>query len=241
MPMGKESLAMKRELWQIADSDKAEIMQRFFKTGRGEYAEGDVFLGVTVPKVRQLVKKYWRNLETAEIVSFLQSRYHEERLMALFVFVAKFEKKDEASQKEIFDLYLANTEFINNWDLVDLSAPNIVGAYLLKNRDRAVLRRLARSKILWERRIAMLATFCFIKEGEATFALEIAEILVNDRHDLIQKAVGWMLRETGKRCGQDIEEEFLKKYYKTMPRTMLRYAIERFDAAKRDHYLGRVK
>ena len=167
----------------------------------------------------------------------LESEWHEERLAALFILVAKFKKADDKEKEKIYKFYLANTKSINNWDLVDLSAPNIVGSYLY-NKDASVIFKLAKSKYLWERRIAILSTFYFIKEGDPKISLEIAEILVNDKHDLIQKAVGWMLREVGKRCGQDIEEQFLQKHYKTMPRTALRYAIERFDEPKRKFYLG---
>ena len=235
----------------MADAQKAKGLQRFFKTGPGEYAEGDLFLGVMVPQTRAVVKKYWREISIGETQELLHSKFHEERLCALLILVAKFQKADEAARKEIFDLYLANTEFINNWDLVDLSADKIVGAYLdLDSEDADILSELAKSGSLWERRIAMLATFHFIKKGEPRLALAIAEILVNDKQDLIHKAVGWMLREigrpranfadkAGKRCGQEVEEEFLQKHYKTMPRTMLRYAIEKFGDAKRKYYLGR--
>lgn len=169
----------------------------------------------------------------------MQSQFHEERLIALLILVAKFQKADDVEKNKIFDLYLKNTKFINNWDLVDLSAPNIMGSYL-ESRDRAIIYKLAKSKNLWERRISVLATFLFIKNKDAKDALNIAELLLSDRHDLIHKAVGWMLREVGKRCGQEIEEAFLKKRYKTMPRTMLRYAIERFPEKKRLFYLSRI-
>ena len=222
---------------QSANPKKAKDLQRFFKTCKGEYAQGDRFLGVMVPSQRLVLKKYKDAIGIGEITDLLKSEWHEERLTALLILAEKFKKGDDAEKKEIFDLYLENTRFINNWDLVDLSAPNIVGAYLY-TRDQAILYELARSKDFWERRIAVLATFWFIKEGKAKFALAIAEILVGDRHDLIQKAVGWMLREIGKRCSQDIEEEFLKKHYKTMPRTMLRYAIERFSPERRKWYLA---
>ena len=265
-----------KELRKMADPGRAKNLQRFFKTGKGEYAEGDLFLGLTVPQSRLLVKKYWQEISMKEAKELLHSQYHEERLIALFILVAKFKKADEAGKpafaascakapkaekatagkptfakatagkQEIFDLYLANTKFINNWDLVDLSAPNIIGSYLYgppshkaMAGEAKILFKLARSKSLWERRIAMLATFYFIGKGEPRLALEIAEILVNDSHDLIHKACGWMLREIGKRCGQEIEEEFLQKHYKTMPRTMLRYAIERFDDKKRKFYFGK--
>jgi 3-methyladenine DNA glycosylase AlkD len=246
--MAKVLAQLRKELRQMADPARAENLQRFFKTGKGEYAEGDLFLGLTVPQLRLLMKKNWQEISISELQALLQSRYHEERMIALFILVAKFKKADEAGKpafakamagkKEIFDLYLANTKFINNWDLIDLSSPNIIGSYLY-GKDSSILFKLARSKSLWERRIAMLSTFYSIGKGEPRLALEIAEILINDKHDLVHKACGWMLREVGKRCDQAIEEEFLEKHYKTMPRTMLRYAIERFDDKKRRYYLGK--
>jgi len=231
--------SLKDEMKKIADPEKARNLMRFFKTGKGEYAEGDKFLGVMVPQSRQLVKKYWREISVDETKKLLRSDYHEERLTALLILVAKSGVSDDVSKKEIFDLCLDNIGYINNWDLVDVSAPSIVGAYL-EEKDTLILFKLAASKSLWERRIAVLATFHFIKIGQPRVALDIAEVLVNDPHDLIQKAVGWMLREIGKRCGQEVEEEFLRKHYKTMPRTMLRYAIERFDDEKRRYYLGKA-
>ena len=202
-------MQLRKDLRQAASKEKAAGLSRFFKTGRGEYGEGDRFLGVMVPQTRALVKIYWPAISLADVKVLLESEWHEERLAALFILVAKFKKADDKEKEKIYKFYLANTKSINNWDLVDLSAPNIVGSYLY-----------------------------FIKEGDPKISLEIAEILVNDKHDLIQKAVGWMLREVGKRCGQDIEEQFLQKHYKTMPRTALRYAIERFDEPKRKFYLG---
>ena len=230
-------MQLRKDLRQAASKEKAAGLSRFFKTGRGEYGEGDRFLGVMVPQTRALVKIYWPAISLADVKVLLESEWHEERLAALFILVAKFKKADDKEKEKIYKFYLANTKSINNWDLVDLSAPNIVGSYLY-NKDASVIFKLAKSKYLWERRIAILSTFYFIKEGDPKISLEIAEILVNDKHDLIQKAVGWMLREVGKRCGQDIEEQFLQKHYKTMPRTALRYAIERFDEPKRKFYLG---
>ncbi len=227
---------IKKELWRMADPKRAAISQRYFKTGKGEYAEGDIFLGVAVPIQRALVKKYCKDFSTRGAAVLLKSAYHEERMSALLILVAKFQKADEKEKREIFDLYLANTKFINNWDLVDISADKIVGAYL-GGKDKKILFKLSKSKNLWERRIAMLSTFCFIKNGDCRIALEVAKMLLGDKEDLIHKAVGWMLREIGKNCGQTIEEEFLKKHCKTMPRTMLRYAIEHFDESKRGYYL----
>jgi len=226
---------IKKELSSLANKKDAQILQRFFKTNKGEYGEGDIFIGVRVPQQRELVKKYWE-MNLKEVESLLKTNIHEYRLVALLILVKKFEGADEKLRKKIFNLYLKNTKYINNWDLVDLTAPNIVGTYLL-DKSRDILYRLAKSKNLWERRIAILATYTFIKQGEYQDTLKISEILLKDKHDLIHKAVGWMLRELGKRVDQAIEEKFLKKYYKSMPRTMLRYAIEKFTDSKRKFYL----
>jgi len=215
------------------DRERAEHSKRFFKTGKGEYGEGDVFYGLSVPKQRKIAKKY-ENLSLKEIQELLNSKVHEHRLTGLIILVNQFKK---GNQKKIYDLYLSNTHNINNWDLVDVTAHHIVGGYLF-DKKKDILYSLSKSKLLWERRISIIATFYFIKKDKFEDTLKISEILVYDKHDLIQKAVGWMLREIGKR-NQDIEEGFLKKYYKTMPRTMLRYAIERFSREKRDFYLGR--
>lgn len=234
--MPKALAQLKRDLRNTANKGKAVLLARFFKTALGEYGEGDKFLGVMVPQSRALVKKYWQSASLADVKTLLESAWHEERLIALFILVEKFQKAAAAEKQKIYDFYLANTKHINNWDLVDLSAPKIVGAYLY-GKDVSILYKLARSKNLWERRIAILATFYFIKEGEPKIALEIAGLLVNDSHDLIQKAVGWMLREIGKRCGQEIEEQFLRQHCQTMPRVALRYAIERFSEPERQKYL----
>jgi 3-methyladenine DNA glycosylase AlkD len=218
-----------------ADPGQALILQRFFKTGPGEYGEGDLFLGIKVPVIRALVKKYQRDIDLEHIQTLLCSPYHEKRLFALLLMVAKFQTED--NRQEIFDLYLVNTRHINNWDLVDASAPHIVGAFL-QGKNRRPLYRLARSRDLWERRIAMIAAFHYIRQGEASPALEIAAILLHDEHDLIRKAVGWMLREIGKHCGLETEEAFLRLHCTSMPRTMLRYAIERFPEARRRAYLS---
>ena len=223
-------------LRSLQNPSKAQLLSRFFKTGKGEYAEGDVFLGLTVPLSRTIVRKYM-NLPLGEIKKLLQSKYHEVRLVALLMLVEKF-KRIPNERDEIYKVYLANTEHVNNWDLVDLSAPHIVGRYLSTKKNRNILQELAKSDNLWERRISILATFYFIvedKEYKDTF--EISEILMLDNHDLIHKAVGWMLREVGKRISEEEEEVFLKKHYKKMPRTMLRYAIERFEEKKRQNYL----
>jgi 3-methyladenine DNA glycosylase AlkD len=225
---------IKKRLRQFASAEKATLLQGFFKTGPGQYGEGDVFIGVMVPNIRKVAKEF-QDAPIAEIVKLLRSSVHEERLLALLMLVNGFAKGDDAVKKKIFGLYLKNTRFINNWDLVDLSAPNIVGAYL-SDKKRKPLYDLARSRDLWKRRIAILATFAFIKQNDHADALGIAKILLHDTHDLIHKAVGWMLREMGKR-DLPAEERFLKQHYRTMPRTMLRYAIERFPEVKRMKYL----
>ncbi len=225
---------IKKDLKNLANPKQAEILQRFFKTGKGQYGEGDIFLGIKVPEQRKVAKKY-PDLSLKEIQELLSSKIHEHRLTSLFVLIGKYKKSDDNEKKEIFNFYLKNTKNINNWDLVDLSASNIVGDYLL-DKKRDILYKLAKSKSLWERRIAILATFEFIKNNEYKDTLKISKELLNDKHDLIHKGVGWMLREVGKR-NQAIEEEFLKKHHKTMPRTMLRYSIERFSERKRKFYL----
>ncbi|ACF13965.1 DNA alkylation repair enzyme [Chloroherpeton thalassium ATCC 35110] len=222
------------ELNRLKNPEKAKILQRFFKTAPGEYAEGDIFLGIKVPEVRACLKLF----ETCslEIVSeLLRSKYHEARLLALLLLVKKFAKASENEKETIYRLYLENTRFINNWDLVDLSAEQIVGAFLF-HQEKDTLFRLAESENLWERRIAMLASFHYIKKNHFGEALLLAKRLLHDEHDLIHKAVGWMLREIGKR-NQEAEEGFLKEHYHTMPRTMLRYAIEKFPEPLRQAYL----
>jgi 3-methyladenine DNA glycosylase AlkD len=228
---------VKSELRQVADSKKAIFYPRFFKAGPGEYAEGDKFLGVTVPQQRLIAKKY-SDLPLKDIEKLIKSPWHEERLTGLFILVGTFKKGSKELQKEVYNFYLAHTDNINNWDLVDSSAEFIVGAYLDNRPEKLVtLTKLAKSRQLWERRIAMLSAFHDIKKGNPDDALMIAEMLVNDSHDLIQKAVGWMLRELGKRCGRELLVDFLNRHYKTMPRTALRYAIEHFDAATRQKFL----
>jgi len=222
------------DLLQLANEQIAEHSQRFFKTGKGEYGEGDIFLGIRVPLLRRLVKKYG-GISIAEVRKLLHSKFHEERLLAVLMLVQLFKSADESVQKQVYDLYLENTEFINNWDIVDISASNIVGAHL-HEKDKAPLSDLVQSKNLWERRIAIISTFYFIRQNEFDDTLKIAKILLNDKEDLIHKAVGWMLREVGKR-EIEFEEEFLQEHYKIMPRTMLRYAIEKFPETSRKMYL----
>lgn len=228
---------LKKDLRKLADPEKAKNYARFFKTGQGEYGEGDKFLGVVVPQQRKVAVKY-RGLELKDLQGLLSSNIHEYRLIALFVLVSQYKKakKNENDKKKIVDFYLKNTKNINNWDLVDSSVHYILGDYLLDKLDRKILYKLAKSKNLWERRIAIISTFAFIRAGQFIDTLKIAKILLNDKHDLIHKAVGWMLREVGNR-NLKIEEEFLQKHYKQMPRTMLRYAIEKFVAEKRQSYL----
>lgn len=236
----QEVRQLQKEMRSVADPKKATVLQGFLKTGEGEYGHGDVFLGLTVPQSRQLAKKY-ADLSLPDIEILLTSKIHEERLIALFLLIKKFQTGNEGMKKQIYDFYLSHAKYINNWDLVDTSAAYIVGEFLV-DKPKDTLQQLAQSEDIWERRIAMLATFQFIKNGDAQEALKIAEILVYDKHDLIQKAVGWMLREVGKRCSEEDEEVFLKRYYQTMPRTMLRYAIERFPKEKREAYLkGTIK
>ncbi len=240
------------EIKQKANSDKAKILARFFKTGKGEYGEGDLFLGITVPVSRMIAKKY-TDLPLKEIQKLLQNKYHEVRLIALLILVQKYRqidigvsaKQGLAKKKEIVDFYLKNTKYINNWDLVDLSAHYIVGDYLYsrtilkKTSQGNILIKLAKSKNLWEKRISIISTFAFIYKGESKLTLEIVKILMKDQHDLIHKACGWMLREVGKRVDEKDLTSFLDRYKSQMPRTMLRYAIEKFEENKRIQYLKR--
>ena len=230
--------AQKKALRRFASKKKAKELQCFFKTGPGEYGEGDIFVGVTVPNIRKVAKEY-SNSVVADLVLLLKSPIHEERLLALLIMVEQFNRGSESERRALFNLYLKHTKNINNWDLVDLSAHRIIGAFLF-DKNRQILERFAKSKILWERRIAVLSTFYFIGQGEYAFSLKISKLLLKDEEDLIHKAVGWMLREIGKR-DLKAEEDFLKVHYRNMPRTMLRYAIERFPESRRKAYLlGRV-
>jgi len=225
---------LKRELKKHANPKRAEHDSRYFKTGPGEYGEGRISLGIETKIKRQLAKKY-SSLPLDEIRLLLRDRISDYKFLALVILHNKYKKADGDEKKRIVDFYLKNTREINNWDLVDISAHHILGNYLL-DKDKGVLYKLARSKDLWEKRIAIISTFAFIRVGQFDDTLKIAEILLGDSHDLIHKAVGWMLREVGKK-NQKIEEEFLRKHYKKMPRTMLRYAIERFDEDLRLGYL----
>jgi 3-methyladenine DNA glycosylase AlkD len=225
---------IQKRLRGLATKEKAAILQRFFKTGPGQYGEGDRFIGVMVPQVRQVVKEF-ADVPLIEVVKLLRSPVHEERLLALLLLVHQFERGEDWDRKRIYTQYLKNTKYINNWDLVDLSAPKIVGPYL-EDRSRRALYRLVCSRNLWERRIAILATFPYIREGEFKDTLALAEALLDDDHDLMHKAVGWMLREVGKKDVRTLEG-FIKKNHQRMPRTALRYAVERFPEAKRKKYL----
>ena len=225
-------LTLKKELKRLENPEQARILSKFFKTGKGEYGEGDIFLGIKVPEQRKVAKKY-TDLPLKDTQTLLNSKIHEHRLTALLILVDKYQKSDNKTQ--IVNNYLKNTKKVNNWDLVDLSAPQILGNYLL-DKNKSILHKLAKSKNLWEKRIAIVSTWTFIRNNQFNDTLKISEILLNDKHDLIHKAVGWMLREVGKK-NQALEEKFLKKHYKTMPRTMLRYSIERFDEKKRKFYM----
>jgi 3-methyladenine DNA glycosylase AlkD len=227
---------LKNELRYLADFEKANILQRFFKTKKGEYGEGDIFLGIIVSNTRKVAKRY-TSLKLSEVKEILYSKIHEERLCALLILVDKFEKGNDLEKDKVFEFYIKNAKQANNWDLVDLSAPKIVGEYLL-DKSKDILYKFAVSKNLWEKRISIISTFTFIKNHKYNDTFKIAEILMNDKHDLIHKAVGWMLREVGERSLKD-EEKFLKKYRGKIPRTMLRYAIEKFPEDKRRFYLKR--
>ncbi|MCP5502167.1 MAG: DNA alkylation repair protein [Leptospiraceae bacterium] len=228
---------IQKKLKQLANPKKAKDLQKYFKTAKGEYGEGDIFLGIPVPDLRKEAKLY-KTLPLLEIQKLLNSSLHEERQLALFILVLQYTKAEESKKKEIYHFYLKHTEHINNWDLVDSSAHYIVGAYLF-DKKRDILYKLARSKSLWERRIAMMSCFYFIKQNDYSDALAIAELLLEDKEDLIHKAVGWMLREIGKNDKAE-EEAFLKKWYSKMPRTMLRYAIEKFPEKERKAYLQKI-
>lgn len=269
--------SIESELTSLADPVRAQNLQRFFKTGKGEYGEGDVFLGLKVPQVRQIVKKHWRKISLAEVEKLLRSKYHEVRLCALLILVEKFKHATpspslrgrgnlkngmssssrtqfdigdpenagfrtksgmtaDTIRKQIYNIYIANTKYINNWDLVDLTAGKIVGAHL-DRKPKDLLYTFAKSNDLWQRRIAIIATSYYIGKGESHETIKTAKVLLRDKHDLIHKAVGWMLREVGKRCSQKTLTDFLDQHSHEMPRTMLRYAIERLLENKRQLYL----
>lgn len=229
--------AIAQDIKKLADPKTAKVLRGFFKTGPGEYGAGDRFVGIKVPQIRELVKKY-KHISLKECLELVTDKTHEVRLLGLLILVAQY----PTNKKEIYTAYLKNTKYINNWDLVDLSAYKIVGPYLETMVKTGLnpslpLFKLAKSQLLWERRIAIISTFHFIKNKRPETTFAIADVLLNDKEDLMHKAVGWMLREIGKRCGQDVEEAYLKPRYKKMPRTMLRYAIERFPEPLRLRYL----
>jgi len=226
------------EIRSKTDSAKAEHLVRFFKTGKGQYGEGDRFLGLTVPLIRSTAKKYYE-LTDGEVMELLRSQWHEERLCALIIMQKHFSSAGAKERGKIVSDYLANTPWINNWDLVDLSCPGITGEWFL-DRDRTPLIKLAGSALIWDRRIAMVSCYSFIKRGDNLTAFTIAEKLLRDKEDLIHKAVGWMLRETGKRCSESELLRFIGKNYSMMPRTALRYAIEKFPTEKRRAILNGI-
>lgn len=234
-----KAIDIENELKGLADSEKAKQLSRFFKTGPGQYGEGDIFLGIKTPDQRKLIKICFKLLPLVEVEKLLSSKYHECRLTGFMTLVEKFKNADENEKTEIYDLYIKNAKNANNWDLVDTSAHYIVGKYLF-DKDKSILFKFARSENLWERRIAMMSCFYFIQKGQSDTALEIIDILKYDSHDLIQKAVGWMLREIGKRCDKKTLVDWLQKdsQYKILPRTELRYAIEHFDQSERKKYLN---
>ena len=227
-----------KELHRHKSKARQESARRFFKTGKGEYSEHDVWIGVSVPDIRKIARSY-SHLSYVECSTLLSSSVHEERLLALFILVRMYQTSDTHGKENILRLYLSHTKHINNWDLVDSSAYQIIGEYVRENRKSALLKKLAKSKNLWERRIAIVATFSYIKNGIDTPTHEISNILLNDREDLIHKAVGWMLREAGKRVSEKQLCSFLDIYANQMPRTMLRYAIERLPERKRLYYMNK--
>ena len=227
-----------KDLNKLKDKEKAKILQKYFKTNKGEYAEGDIFLGIKVPELRLFAKKY-TGLNIDNLQYLLNNKIHEYRFLALLILIEQYKLADYKNKKKIFNFYLKNTKNINNWDLVDLSAPKIVGDYLYNNPDKIeVLDKLSKSNLLWDKRIAILATSTFIKNNSYDYTLELSKLFLKEKHDLMHKAVGWMLRELGKK---DVKllEIFLDKYKTEMPRTMLRYAIEKFDENKRKYYLNK--
>lgn len=222
------------EMRAMADPAHAAGAARYFRTGPGEYGEGDVFLGLRAPQMHALARRH-RGLPLADVLALLHEAEHEKRLLAVLLMANAYPKADEAGRQALYDAYLANTRFINNWDLVDSSAPQVVGAHLA-TRNRAPLAALAASPLLWDRRIAIVSTLHLIRAGDFGPTLDVAARLLGDRHDLIHKATGWMLREVGKR-DQAALEGFLRRHLDAMPRTMLRYAIERFPEPLRLAYL----
>ncbi|WP_374028831.1 DNA alkylation repair protein [Bdellovibrio bacteriovorus] len=226
---------LQRDVRKVANPERAEVMLRFFKTGKGEYGEGDIFLGLSVPQSRALAKKYLP-LSFNELQTLIKSKIHEERLIAVIILANRFAKATEEEQAKIYKFYLKNSKYVNNWDLVDSSAEYIVGAFTF-TRDRKILNKLVLSKSIWDRRIAIMATFHYIKKGESRETLRLAKLLLNEKHDLIHKATGWMLREVGSRVSEKDLLRFLDKNAASMPRTMLRYSLEKLSPKVRRHYM----
>ena len=224
------------ELQALTNAEKREIFPKFFKAGKGEYGEGDRFLGVTVPNIRAIAKQY-KNISLNEIRELMQSEWHEVRLCALLIMVEKSKKKDEALRQQLFDLYLSQTDRINNWDLVDLSCRFIVGEYLL-DKSRDILYQLAQSPLLWDNRIAIVSTYAFIRKGQLEETYALSDLMMHHPHDLMHKAIGWMLREAGKRDANRLYN-YVMSHRADMPRTMLRYAIEKFSPAERSILMKR--
>ncbi|MDC0526961.1 DNA alkylation repair protein [Euryarchaeota archaeon] len=225
----------REEIRRLANKGIAKNSLRFFKTEKGQYGYGDIFLGIRAPKIRLIAKKHV-NISIVNMKILIQSKYHEERFLGLIILVNKYSKtKDKKTKNQLYKIYISSFKYINNWDLVDVTCPHVTGKHLI-DKDRSILYKWAKSDDLWTKRIAMVSTFSFIRQNDLEDTFKIAEILLQDKHDLIHKAVGWMLREAGKR---DLEKEeiFLKKYYRDMPRIMLRYAIEKFPESKRQAYL----
>ena len=228
---------IKKELRAEADPVRAAVSKSFFKTGKGQYSEGDVFIGVSVPVSRAFAKKYFGSIDTSDILELLISREHEYRLLALHILVLQYKHADIKNRKKIAQLYLAHTAYINNWDLVDTSAAAIIGGYVLETNNEKILYKLIKSQNLWERRIAMIASHAYIKIGEPVHTFALARVLFVDPHDLSHKATGWMLREVGKYSGLPLLRDFLLTYYSAIPRTALRYAIEHFPEKERKELL----
>lgn len=228
--MEKITKIITSELQALSDDEKREIYPKFFKAGKGEYGEGDRFLGVTVPNIRAIAKQY-KNISLNEIRELMQSEWHEVRLCALLIMVEKNKKKDETLRQQLFDLYLSQTDRINNWDLVDLSCRFIVGEYLL-DKSRDILYQLAQSPLLWDNRIAIVSTYAFIRKGQLEDTYALSDLMMHHPHDLMHKAIGWMLREAGKRDSERLYD-YVMSHRADMPRTMLRYAIEKFSPKER--------
>lgn len=223
------------QLEKVSTLDKREFFPRFFKTGKGEYGEGDKFIGVMVPHIRKIAKEN-KELVLKELTLLLNNEYHECRMCALFILIEKYKKANEDTKKQFVDFYLSHSHRINNWDLVDLSAKDILGEYLVDKKDRKILYQLAKSKLLWDQRIAIIATHAFIKKNDFTDIITLSEELLSHKHDLMHKAIGWMLREMGKR-DKEILIQFLDTHYKNMPRTMLRYSLEKLTPEEKAYYM----